>query len=311
MLFPYAQCNLRTLMREKPKPAELNRAPVLWLLGQLAGLAGALARIHTFRNGSDTVQGYHHDIKPENILVFMSESASIPWERCVLKLADFGCGKMKPVENLGPSLRYDQVLSIQTYNERGTITYQGPDADITRLGDKRIARPFDLWSLGCVFLELLNWFFINGPDPKNTFSKARMNDPSPTSNLDQFWQQAADSADGYILRPSVTAKIVDIEQGHSALKPAFQGIVTGVRECLEIQPSKRISAAELSERLRTGFQKAKRDLDVDKYCYYKQGQFKDDGTLIKQPPINPSKTIKLHGSMETAMQDDARWNDSD
>src|SRR2546421_8194236 len=83
---------------------------------------------------------FHNDIKPENILVFSSGDGSPG----VLKISDFGCGKVFRKEcNSGEQA---------TESFYGTRDYESPDLVIYNEASK----PNDIWALGCVFLELLD-----------------------------------------------------------------------------------------------------------------------------------------------------------
>eukprot|EP01017_Pseudomicrothorax_dubius_P002192 TRINITY_DN0_c914_g1_i5.p1 TRINITY_DN0_c914_g1~~TRINITY_DN0_c914_g1_i5.p1 ORF type:complete len:307 (+),score=87.75 TRINITY_DN0_c914_g1_i5:50-970(+) len=74
----------------------------------------------------------HRDLKPQNLL--LSKDG-------VLKLADFGLARATgiPVKNYT--------------NEVVTLWYRGPDI---LLGAKNYSTPIDIWSVGCIFAEMVN-----------------------------------------------------------------------------------------------------------------------------------------------------------
>jgi hypothetical protein len=123
-----------------------------WLLGQMRGLAAALNLIHTRIPGSSA---YHHDIKPDNILVTGTTDTTR------LKIIDFGLAGTKALDNSGGSVGTDKF---------GNPPYNPPECNhpVPRIS----SRPHDVWSLGCVFLDLLIWC-AGGWSDLHTFREAR------------------------------------------------------------------------------------------------------------------------------------------
>lgn len=74
----------------------------------------------------------HRDLKPQNLLISKDG---------VLKLADFGLARASgiPVKNYT--------------NEVVTLWYRPPDV---LLGSKHYSTSIDIWSIGCIFVEMLN-----------------------------------------------------------------------------------------------------------------------------------------------------------
>jgi len=72
----------------------------------------------------------HRDLKPENILI----------EKDIVKLADFGISRKIDISN--------ETLS----NEICTIYYRPPEV---LLGNNKYTSSIDLWSIGCIFAELI------------------------------------------------------------------------------------------------------------------------------------------------------------
>ncbi|KAF8080150.1 hypothetical protein N665_0972s0011 [Sinapis alba] len=82
-------------------------------------------------------RGYAHcDLKPANVLIFPSKSLGQPWD---LKLGDFGLSK--------------EPCSDPRFLSGGTKQYMPPEAVGTN-GVMMIGPGIDVWSLGCVVLEM-------------------------------------------------------------------------------------------------------------------------------------------------------------
>ncbi|KAH0563082.1 hypothetical protein GP486_002350 [Trichoglossum hirsutum] len=167
MLFPLAKCNLRVYM--EGHPPEPSKETSVWFLSQLMGLAEALSKIHNYKSsseGSENYNGsgrhsenqtiYHHDLKPENILYFPPTGDGFG----SFQIADFGLAKINPT--------YPSSSSAGT-STSGTATYAPPEADPNSI---KLGRPYDIWSMGCIFLELLVWFCY-GPGGCKEFHKSR------------------------------------------------------------------------------------------------------------------------------------------
>jgi serine/threonine protein kinase len=83
----------------------------------------------------------HADIKPENILCFSTDSSGNgPY---TLKIADLGL--TQPAED----------GSLDARKIKHTLTYRPPEQD---LGNSRASLKWDVWCLGCLFLEFITWF---------------------------------------------------------------------------------------------------------------------------------------------------------
>lgn len=173
---------------------------VLWLSQQCAGLAAGLHNIHNARmtthealkvlkvkatpptnpplylepnnssqlsttsdnskdnsNGKDC--GRHGDIKPQNILWFMQDKNK--YNMGVLKISDFGLTTFH-------SALTTRVLANDV---PVTQTYAAPER-YAEESSKSISRPFDIWSLGCVYLEFVTWILL-GDESLGDFSDLR------------------------------------------------------------------------------------------------------------------------------------------
>jgi len=117
--------------------------------------------------------GRHGDINPQNILMFNDEpkepTAAAGKMRGTLKIADFGTAEMN--STCSRSGKRDVA---------NTMTYRPPECDAA---DKTIRQSFDIWCLGCVFLEFATWM-LGGDALVQNFALKRMS-RDPTFNNDK------------------------------------------------------------------------------------------------------------------------------
>ncbi|KAF2111071.1 hypothetical protein BDV96DRAFT_650180 [Lophiotrema nucula] len=131
ILMPAAETDMQKVFDQGP----LTRATRPLLDRAFGCLASALSHIHE--------QGvHHHDIKPANILI----------RKGSVMLCDFGISR----------LEYRRDIGVPQLSYRGnafTRKYAAPER-IYGLGHSNDHTKWDVWSLGCVYLEILG--FLNG-----------------------------------------------------------------------------------------------------------------------------------------------------
>jgi serine/threonine protein kinase len=141
MLFEHTGAgNMRDWLEQKQAPESLIDVSVRrsHIRQTIDSLVHAVAWIHRKIDGD---RAYHHDLKPENILLFEEHPAT--WKIC-----DFGMAKLRrPDDQSGTTRRPND-------NGFGTYLYQPPEY-FNQDETFRHGRAFDVWSLGCILLELL------------------------------------------------------------------------------------------------------------------------------------------------------------
>ena len=237
-----------------------KKEDIIWFLKQVHGIADAVKHIHDLTiqktpgpslslvapASGDRKTAWHHDLKPENLLLFLDNCTG----RGMIRISDWGSGKVS---------EYRHTSSYHTRSPNGTVTYEPPEA----VSDGGVSRPYDLWSLGCVCLELLIWATFGREEAKRFSSDRKTTGGSTqTGSLrdDAFWKPDEKQKEK-VLRSSVTARMRRLDEDPSALP--FKEFLECVRRMLEIDPNKRIKASELSERLRQIYEMKKAELEND------------------------------------------------
>lgn len=215
---------------------------VKWFFDQLYGLADAIKHVHHLKKPStpmhpereDDYWGCHHDIKPENILIFEKVDNSHP----VCQIADFGAGFLYNADANGVSRAVKKVP--------GTKTYFAPE-------DRGAAlRPFDLWSLGCCFLELTLWLFrvsyVDGIE-KDKFTQKRkfFSGHNPMDLNDSYWIKDDDGS--FHLRKPVQDTIHLLRSTRCKDMTVFETLIDAIwsskESLLTIDETKRMDANKL------------------------------------------------------------------
>lgn len=141
MMFPLFGIDLHRFFEQRHPTPNIGSVSLLrWISKQCLGLMDAVSLIH-----SKASPGFSHgDIKPENILWYSSQN--LYGVEGVLVLSDFGSA------GLGSEKSRSMKPNAQT---RVVPSYRPPECDM-KGGEESSA--FDIWTLGCLFLELVCWF---------------------------------------------------------------------------------------------------------------------------------------------------------
>jgi serine/threonine protein kinase len=261
LMFPFANSNLRQYWEQKEP--HLSRENLNWWLKQMLGLASALCTIHNFRSATPTNRiihntsqpgyilgtremvmsrederyGRHGDLKPENVLWFET-TESAPDSLGILQIADLGLGSFH---------RLDSRSNIEAKRVGGSPTYVPPEYAL----DLPISRAYDIWSLGCVFLEFVIWL-LDGPKGLGKFADDRLIKAPDGVYDDSFFIVALRSDTGKYaadVRPSVREWIRGLHTHHrvSAFIHDMLDLIT--QEMLVVRPQDRITSRRLSQKL--------------------------------------------------------------
>jgi serine/threonine protein kinase len=178
LIFHWAEADLRRYWRDVNPTPSMDKETVLWVAKQCKGIAHGVVTIHQYTTSSPELQpqpsnqvfGHHGDIKPENVLWFPDPDHETT-KRGSLKLSDFGLAEF--------SLHH--TVSMQPKSSFATSPpYRAPEIDLEGTG--AIGRSYDIWTLGCLYLEFITWL-LGGWDLVDIFAFKRM-EPDPL----MLWQ---------------------------------------------------------------------------------------------------------------------------
>lgn len=212
----------------------------IWLIEQMLGTCEAIEYLHEYISSEGESLptrriGFHHDLKPANILLFESGKANRP----VWKLGDFGSGDVK----------YTAVKSTEElYNRKastGDPVYSAPEHVV----QGRVSRSKDIWSLGCIFLECLIWTLIQEQDAVKQFETARnkfsLDNPY---NSPLYWCQKLQGKP--YLNPEVVGALQGLDDSREVHKN-YKAALNIVRQMLVVEPESRLNAVQLCKHFRS------------------------------------------------------------
>ena len=219
LIFPVAEYNLGQLL-QNPQPARFGLQSDY--LFALCGLASALDKLHSFSSKvlDISLMGCHHDIKPNNILVQEGQ----------FLLADFGLTTLKKVTE-----------SSKTIWKTGDSRYLAPECEDVDNGfqPRKVGRRSDIWSFGCVLLELVT-YTMQGPVGVKAFEQSRK------VILNSRWTVYSFHA-GHQPNKGVEAWITELDKNATT---ACKGLIELVRDMLQMEPDDRPDAHQIVQRLR-------------------------------------------------------------
>jgi hypothetical protein len=164
---------------QHPNP-HIDRSLMLWVAQQCQGIASGLYEIHNYHASNDLLHpderalykryGMHNDLKPENILWFSMEPND--YGHGLVQIADFGLSS------------FHGTTSRSNFRVRAaSASYRAPELD-TLPGT--ISRAFDIWTLGCLYLEFITWF-LAGWGKVDQFSETRLQEDLKGITSDTFF----------------------------------------------------------------------------------------------------------------------------
>ncbi|ETS03201.1 kinase-like protein [Trichoderma reesei RUT C-30] len=149
LVFPWAQGNLVEFWKNTFNNPKSGRHS-MWLIQQCFDISDALTKVHgsTERLSEEAragMLGRHGDIKPENILYFGEPDSG----ECYLVVADFTLMRFHSTD----TVHYTDATRVDF-----SRTYRPPE--VMQASKVRIDQSYDVWTLGCVYLEFVTWYLI-------------------------------------------------------------------------------------------------------------------------------------------------------
>ncbi|KAF4950004.1 hypothetical protein FSARC_13323 [Fusarium sarcochroum] len=232
-MFPWANGgDLRDFWkRNDPRPR--TPALFLWSLRQMLGIVSAIKALH----GKNI---RHGDIKPQNILHFLEGRGENNDEEGVLVIADVGISRL-----------HREITSMRnapTNSNESTISYEAPEAQSDQREGKPRPRRYDMWSLGCMFLEFTVWL-VHDYNAVRSFRWCRISRDEPTTTPGNFFTRKSESS--VQIHSAVNDAIKHLRsnqlcKGDTALGDLIQLIE---EDLLQTEALKRAEAPELFDRL--------------------------------------------------------------
>lgn len=193
-IFPCADGTLDDYWESTERSPTIDIATVRWVSKQLLGIMAATDAIHEPRNQQNLLvkrYGRHGDIKPDNILWFHSTKDP----KGILIISDMGLTSFN---------RDTSRSNIPGSRLPGAPGYRPPECEVK---GGTVNRSFDIWTLGCLFLELCTWL-CGGYDLIEEFSRCRSSVFILTGTINNifFMLKEIQGGTGYVaqVKPQVT-----------------------------------------------------------------------------------------------------------
>jgi serine/threonine protein kinase len=262
VVFPWAGGgNLRQYW-EKEDRTDRTADLLVWHLQQLLGEADALRALHE-------INCRHGDLKPENILYFDDEKNFV--------VADVGLSHIHMDANMHRSLT--------TSSQATTPSYEAPDV-ITGI-DSPQSRLYDIWSLGCIFLEFMVWFLFDH-DSIKFFRGSRL--PSNTPGKGVIWSYFYYIQENgeVIVHPVVSEVTAALRSDPRCTGDTALGAVLDLisEALLRVEVKERHAAGQVVDILRMIYERAKSE---PSYCF----------NAVEVDPIKPTW---LHAKTENLVE---------
>jgi len=211
-MYPPGQCNLRTLMEEVAVAPDTSG----WIMACMHNYFGCLSQAVAYLH-RNSVRIRHKDIKPENIVI---DKWGVPI------LTDFGLSKHfeRGQYSQGPTFK--------------TLKYADPEAIKERPRDERS----DIFSLGCVFLEIATVLLGQHPE----YAEQQLSNGTKES-YDFHYSEHLHNLDSYLekLSNQVAPDLIASDPSREASAKAIVAVLPYIRQMMDVSQWRRPKAKEL------------------------------------------------------------------
>lgn len=214
-LFPAYQIDLRDFLQSPDRFQDFRYD--FTFFSALKGLASALLNVHNLhldesKHGVDLdMIGYHHDLRPANVLV----------SRDTFILADFGLGKFKSGDS-----------DSHTEWKCGAGDYLAPECMGEEFGHQRVDRAIDVWAFGCLSVEVVS-YMTEGVEGLNKFRESRL-----IAGRYPNWKDTCFHNGNNGLKSVVQEWLARLA-GNTLPTNSVVSVVEVAKEALKVQPSER------------------------------------------------------------------------
>lgn len=224
-LFPAYDMDLEGLFKRRDCFGDFRWA--FTFCSALRGLAAAVCSLHQLhlverKHGLDLdAIGYHHDLRPANVLV----------DQHTFILADFGLGKIK-----------SQDSQSQTQWKVGNGDYLAPECMDEQFAHQEVGRAIDVWAFGCLLVEVAT-YMKRGAAGLEEFRASRM-----SQSRHSLWEDSCFYDEDGNVKTTVRKWLILLTAGDSPGTPAAL-LIDLSGKALRKEPRDRISIAEVCREL--------------------------------------------------------------
>jgi serine/threonine protein kinase len=285
-IFPRAWTDLDHLLRDRRFGYGEKRGAKLELANawkQLLGISRALKQIQGFANGADSRGGgnvedrlcIHSDLKPDNILI---EREGGNW-----LITDFGQAALT-------QRRHGTPPHVGDHSE--TDAYAPPEIEDTTMN---FGRAYDIWSLGCIMLEVtafmvLGYAGLKGEGSFTGLDQVRRAMPGGTRNSDERFFCRDVSNEGYVVKKEIVDFMTNLERSHARSQDSSEQSKVFLRKVLELisrmlKPNAK-DRMDMNWVVETLSSASKRALIGDPTINTHRVMIADDETVLGGPQLN-------------------------